>query len=67
MTSNRRRFFRIPLDTQRGRRRAAVLAFVFPVFYFLITFGDKPSISSFGQVLIVGSLLGGFAYRRNAP
>ena len=67
MTSNRRRFFRIPLDTQRGRRWAAALAFFFPVFYFLTTFGDKPSISSFGQILIIGGILGGFAYRRNAP
>jgi hypothetical protein len=67
MTSKRRRFFRIPLDTQRGRRWAAAVAFLFPVFYFLITFGDKPSISSFGQILIIGGILGGFSYQRNAP
>jgi hypothetical protein len=67
MTSKRRRFIRIPLDTQRGRRCAAAIVFFFPVYYFLITFGDKPSISSFGQVLIIGGVLGGFGHRRNAP
>jgi hypothetical protein len=67
MTRKRRRFYGIPLDTRRDRRWAAALAFFFPVFYFLITFGDKPSISSFGQVLIIGGLLGGFGHRGNAP
>jgi hypothetical protein len=67
VTNNRRRFFRIRLDTQRGRRWAAAIGFLFPIFYFLITFGDKPSISSFGQVLIVGGILGGFSYQRDTP
>jgi hypothetical protein len=66
MTNDRRRFFRIRLDTQRGRRLAAALAFIFPAFYFLITFGGKPYIASFGQVLIVGGILGGFSYQRGA-
>jgi hypothetical protein len=67
MTSKQRRFFRIPLDTKRGRRWAAAVAFLFPVFYFVITFGDKPSILSFGQILIIGGILGGFSYQKNAP
>ena len=67
MTSKRRRFYGIPLDTQRGRRWAVAVAFFFPVFYFLITFGDKPSTTSFLSVLIVGLLLGGFGPGRTAP
>jgi hypothetical protein len=67
MTHDRRRFFRLHLNTQRGRRWAAAIAFLFPVFYFLITFGDRPSISSFGQVFLVGAILGGFSYQRDFP
>jgi hypothetical protein len=63
MSNSRASFFKIRLETQRGRRWAVAVAFLFPVFDFLFTFGDKPSILTLTHVVLLGGMLGGIGFQ----